>query len=299
MAESLSDAIIGGLLGVAAGDALGATVEFMTPEAIQEEHGVHREIIGGGHFRWRPGQGTDDTDLTWAVVRGYLEADGAESLQSIGQAFLEWFDTDPRDVGRTTEEALTRLRESGDPTTSGPDRERSCGNGSLMRALPTALVRSDAERRRAESAQISAITHAHPRCIDSCIAYNEMAAALLEGARPSEAIARAQALDLHPDVQGALEIPENRSVTSLSTKGYVIDSLLCATWAIQQPGSLEDVLVALVNRGGDADTSGAIAGGLLGIIHGEAGIPVRWKDRLEYAPRIVEASAHVERIRSQ
>lgn len=132
------------------------------------------------------------------------------------------------------------------------------------------------------------------RCIDSCIAYNEMAAALLEGVHPSEAIARAQALDLHSGVQGALEIPAYRSVTSLSTKGYVIDSLRCATWAIQQPESFEDVLVALANRGGDADTAAAIAGGLLGIIHGEAAIPSRWKDRLEYAPRIVEAAAHVE-----
>jgi len=299
MAESRRDAIIGGLLGVAAGDALGATVEFMTPEAIQEESGVHREIIGGGYFGWRPGQGTDDTDLTWAVVRGYLEADGVDSLRSIARAFLDWLDTDPRDVGGTTEEALTRLRESGDPTTSGLGCERSCGNGSLMRALPTALVRSDVERRHAESAQISAITHAHPRCIDSCIAYNEMAAALLEGAHPGQAIVRARTLDLHPDVQGALGIPANRSVINLSTKGYVIDSLRCATWDIQQPGSLENVLVALVNRGGDADTTAAITGGLLGIIHGEAGIPQRWKNRLEYAPHIIEASAHVEKIRSR
>ena len=273
MAQALRDAIVGGLLGVAAGDAFGATVDFMTPEEIQEKHGVHREIIGGGHFGWRPGQGTDDTDLTWAVVRGYLETDGVDSLHGIAPAFLVWLDTNPRDVGGTTRAALLRLRESGDPTTSGLTHERSCGNGSLMRALPTALIRSDAERRRAESAQISAITHAHPRCIDSCIAHNEMAAVLLEGAHPSEAIARAQVLDLHPDVQGALEVAANRSVTSLSTEGYVIDSLRCSTWSIQQPESLEDVLVALVHRGGDADTTCAIAGGLLGIIHGEASIP--------------------------
>ena len=58
MAESLLDAIAGGLLGVAAGDALGATVEFMTPKEIEEEYGVHREIIGGSELEWRPGQGT-------------------------------------------------------------------------------------------------------------------------------------------------------------------------------------------------------------------------------------------------
>ena len=102
MAESLLDAITGGLLGVAAGDALGATVEFMTPEEIEEEYGFHREIIGGSDFKWRPGQGTDDTDLTWAVIRGYVETDGVKSLHSIAQAFLDWLSTEPRDVGGTT-----------------------------------------------------------------------------------------------------------------------------------------------------------------------------------------------------
>ena len=273
MAESLLDAITGGLSGVAAGDALGATVEFMTPEEIEKEHGVHREIIGGSGFKWRAGEGTDDTDLTWAVIRGYVETDGVDSLQSIAQAFLDWLDTEPRDVGGTTEGALSRLGESGDPTTSGLTDERSCGNGSLMRALPTALIRSDAERRRTESAQVSAITHAHPRCVDSCVAYNEIAAALINGVAPAEAIAQARALDLHPDVQAALEVPAGLVVTGLSTTGYVIDSLRCAVWAIQQTDTLESVLVALVNRGNDADTTAATAGGLLGIIHGAEGHP--------------------------
>ena len=296
MAESLLDAMTGGLLGVAAGDALGATVEFMTPEEIEEKYGVHREIIGGSDFKWRPGEGTDDTDLTWAVIRGYLETGGADSLDSIAQAFLDWLGTEPRDVGGTTWAALTRLRESGDPTTSGLTGESSCGNGSLMRALPTALIRSDAKRRRTERAQISAITHAHPRCVDSCVAYNEIAAALIGGVAPAEAIAKAQALDLHPDVRAALDAAAGRPVASLSTKGYVIDSLRCATWAIQQSGSFENVLVALVNRGCDADTTGAMAGGLLGVIHGEAGIPPRWRDRLEYTPRLVEAAARIQTI---
>ena len=174
MAESLLDAITGGLLGVAAGDALGATVEFMEPEEIEHEHGVHREIIGG-----------------------------------------------------TTHHALWQLRESRDPATSGLTEEASCGNGSLMRALPTALIRPDAQRRRAESAQISAITHAHRRCVDSCVAYNEIAAALIAGAPASEAISQAQALDLHTDVRSALDVSANTAETDLSTTGYVIDSLRC------------------------------------------------------------------------
>ena len=60
--------ISGGLLGVAVGDALGATVEFLSPSEINDRFGVHREIVGGGAFNWKPGEGTDDTDLTWAVL---------------------------------------------------------------------------------------------------------------------------------------------------------------------------------------------------------------------------------------
>ena len=168
--ESLTDAITGGLLGVAAGDALGAMIEFMSPADIERRHGVHRDIVGGGPFGWRPGQGTDDTDLTWAVVSGYLSTGGIDSLQGIADEFVAWFDTDPPDVGLTTREALRRLRRDGDPTTNGLTSEHSCGNGSLMRALPTAVVCSDPARRRAESARISAVTHARQRCIDSCVA---------------------------------------------------------------------------------------------------------------------------------
>ena len=82
-ALNIGDRIGGGLLGVAAGDAL----EFMSPAQIQRRHGVHREITGGGPFRWRPGQGTDDTDLTWAVLAAYL--DGPFTLEKAADNMLE------------------------------------------------------------------------------------------------------------------------------------------------------------------------------------------------------------------
>ena len=292
-AESVHDAVAGGLLGVAAGDALGATLEFMSPVEVRHTHGVHRDIVGGGMLGWRPGQGTDDTDLTWAVLDGYLLDHDHDTIDSIAEQFLAWFATDPQDVGDTTRRALTDLRDTRDPASSGLSNERSCGNGSLMRALPTALLRPDAELRRAESARISAITHAHARCIDSCVAYNEVAATLLEGAEPAEAIAVAGSLELHPAVQAALAVAPSTRVDELQTSGFVIDSLRCAVWAIQQPDSFENVLVALVNRGDDSDTTGAIAGGLLGVMHGAGAIPLRWLDRLEYGHAMIRASTRV------
>ena len=283
----VGDRISGGLLGVAAGDAVGATLEFMTASQIRSRFGVHREIIGGGPFRWKPGQGTDDTDLTWAVLASYL--DEPYTLEQVADNMLDWFHKGPRDIGGATSQALGRLNRTGDPRASGNTGERSCGNGSLMRCIPTALARPDAAIRRQELIEISAVTHAHIRCTDSCVAYGEIANALLEGVEAPDALAAARTLDLHPEVRGALDIDPALPVDRLRTSGYVIDSLGCAVWAIQQDATFEDVIVALVNRGHDTDTTGAIAGGLMGTLLGAAAIPIRWREKLEYHARLVAA----------
>ncbi|MXX01604.1 MAG: ADP-ribosylglycohydrolase family protein [Acidimicrobiia bacterium] len=291
----LGERIAGGLLGVAAGDALGSTLEFMSPARIRREHGVHSEITGGGAFGWRPGQGTDDTDLTWAVLAAYL--DGPFSLDKAADNMLDWFHTGPRDIGGATAEALGRLHRTGDPRTSGATRGSSCGNGSLMRCIPTALARGDPAVRRRELAEISAITHAHVQCTDSCLAYGEVVNALIEGAEVHEALAAARELNLHRRVREALDIDMGLPVDSLPTSGYVIDSLGCAIWAIQQDAGFEEVIVALVNRGDDSDTTGAIAGGLVGVSRGVDAIPARWRSKLEYHDRLVAAVPRLVALR--
>ena len=173
------------------------------------------------------------------------------------------------------------------------------GNGSLMRTLPTALIRRDPDVRREETEAISAITHANRQCIDSCVAYNEIAAALLHGESVGEAIDTARDLDLDPTVPRRPQHPSRHPAAELRTSGYVIDSLSCAVWAIQQPGDFESTIVTLVNRGDDADTTAAIAGGLLGIKAGAHGIPTRWIDKLEYAPQLLDAVSDLMRISNE
>ena len=292
----LYDRIVGGLLGVAAGDALGATLEFMSSSDIRRRYGVHREIIGGGAFGWRPGEGTDDTDLTWAVLAAYL--DGPYTLERAASNMVDWYRTGPSDVGGATAQALWRMDRTGNPRTSGNTGEFSCGNGSLMRCIPTALVRADDDVRRRELAEISAVTHAHRRCTDSCVAYGEIVNALLEGAAVPEAVAAAKALDLGPTVREALDVDPTRPVDDLPTSGYVIDSLRCAVWAIWQDGTFEEVIVALVNRGKDSDTTGAIAGGLMGVATGVEAIPGRWREKLEYRDRLMAAVPELVALRA-
>jgi ADP-ribosylglycohydrolase len=63
-------------LGLALGDALGATVEFMTPREIVHHFGVHREIVGGGWLKLKPGQVTDDTTMSLALGEAILANGG-------------------------------------------------------------------------------------------------------------------------------------------------------------------------------------------------------------------------------
>lgn len=294
----MRDRILGGLLGVAAGDALGATVEFCSAEQIAAEHGVHSEIVGGGLFNWRPGQGTDDTDLTAAVAHSY--ADGY-SLEDVAARFLVWYMGLPRDIGGRTARALGWLAEWGDPRGSGAAGAtgNDAGNGSLMRALPTALARADRGQRAREAAEISAVTHADPRCVQACQVYVEIAAGLVEGLTVADALAAAAPLATHPEVADALRADPGRPVDILRTGGYVIHSLDAAVWAVQQPAGLEELLVAVVNRGDDADTTGAIVGGLLGARDGASAIPQRWLSRLEYREEFLQLAEQLTTIRPQ
>jgi len=287
---TLHQRVLGALWGVAAGDALGATLEFLHPDAIAERHGTHTEIVGGGAFNWRPGQGTDDTDLTYATLCPYVE-EPFPTLSSFGENYLDWYRTNPRDIGGTTATALRTLSNTNDPTSSGSTGERSQGNGSLMRAIPTALIhRDNPEALVRDSKSISAITHAHPNCVDACVAYNQIAAQLIFGQPVERAISWARQQTTNPYVEDALSVDPATPVTHMQTSGWVIHSLAAAIWAIQQPRGFEATLVALVNRGDDADTTGAIAGGLLGAYHGADAIPNRWVKRLEYRDTFAAAT---------
>ncbi|KAL2264199.1 hypothetical protein VTK26DRAFT_475 [Humicola hyalothermophila] len=202
------DRILGALLGVHAGDSLGATVEFESWEDIRGRFpdGV-RDIIGGGILGWEPGHATDDTDLTRAVLLAYRDVrtfkprgSGAYStppdvVKIAAQNMVDWYDgrwpgrprgQRPVDVGGATATGLHRFKQTNDPRTSGAGQGRA-GNGSLMRCIPTALFQPDADLALGESMAISAITHDDLDCTIACAAYNAVVRALVDGKPPEEA----------------------------------------------------------------------------------------------------------------
>jgi ADP-ribosylglycohydrolase len=305
------DRIAGGLLGVHAGDSLGAAVEFQAYDEIRARYpdGPH-DIVGGGPFGWPAGAATDDTDLTRAVLRAYLS--GSDDVVRVAaDTMLDWFEghwpgrpagSRPVDVGGATATGLSRYRETGDPRAGGAGAGQA-GNGSLMRCLPTALAVADRPRRIRESQEISAITHDDPRCTIACAAYNEIAAALLRGASPGTAAGAGAATARELGEAAVIEAVEQGFRLRLpelvadgpgrlpnAARGYVLDSLSLAVAALLDRRPLEDVVVDVVRIGGDTDTNAAIAGGLLGVRDGVDAIPPRWRDRLQFRAEFEEAA---------
>ena len=75
-ASSLYERALGAYLGFACGDALGATLEFMTPEQIHETYGLHKDITGGGWLGLPQGHVTDATEMTLTLSQAIIDAQG-------------------------------------------------------------------------------------------------------------------------------------------------------------------------------------------------------------------------------
>ncbi len=117
---ALADRALGAYLGLAIGDALGATVEFMTPREIAQrfasQGGLHRHIIGGGWLKLQPGQVTDDTTMSLALgealLRGHRDGLGLDT-RLIAEAFVTWWRAKPVDCGNTCRRGILRYRNEG------------------------------------------------------------------------------------------------------------------------------------------------------------------------------------------
>ncbi|KAL2173066.1 ADP-ribosylation/Crystallin J1 [Thermothelomyces heterothallicus CBS 202.75] len=350
-AVSRRERTLGALLGVHAGDCLGATVEFQSWEDIKNDYprGV-RDIVGGGVLDWPPGHATDDTDLTRAVLLAYRDAEELKRsrpteqpdvVKLAAQYMVEWYDGRwpgrtpgqiPRDIGGATATAMSNFKRTNDPRASGAGEGRA-GNGSLMRCIPTALFQPDAAKALlTESLEISAITHDDYHCTIACAAYNAMVRVLVDGgsadeawqagkstaaqvpslaaagpaAAPKEKMERAArkveaAIDAGKRLVRLQDLAENgpknankaTEVLPFKGSGYVLESLTLAVAAMLDPRPLEDVLVDVVRFGQDADSNGAIAGGLLGARDGVGAIPLRWRELLQFGKEFTEVTDYL------
>ncbi len=263
-------------LGLALGDALGAPVEFLTRGEIAAAHGVLRELVGGGWLHLRRGSVTDDTEMSLVLARSIV-ARGGLDLHDAAEAFAGWLRAGPADVGNTVRRGIRRFLVDG--SLSGPPAAGDGGNGAAMRMVPVALATLGDREALSEAAIGQArLTHHHPLSDAACVHLGELLHLACLG-RPRE--------ELRRRTDGWLErFPAFRfePYPGLST-GYVVDTVQTVLHFFFATASFEECLVEVVNQGGDADTTGAIAGALAGAHHGLAALPARWLRRLDRRAR--------------
>jgi len=251
---------------------LGATVEFMTAREIAAQFKIHNQIIGGGWLHLKPGRVTDDTAMALALGSA-LVASGGWNLRAIADAFVTWMRGRPVDIGHTCRRGISRYLSNG--SICAPPSEGDGGNGAAMRNLPTVFVSLDDEviliQRSIEQAHL---THNHPQSDAATAALACMTRRLLFGAGRSgcDEIAR-ELIARHP--------PFRFTPWPGRTSGYIVDTVQTVFDGFFSTGSFEECLVRVVNRGGDADTTGALAGQLAGALYGVQAIPDRWLKRLD------------------
>lgn len=273
--EHLSDRASAAYLGLAIGDALGATVEFLTPNEIRHQHGVHREITGGGWLRLKAGQVTDDTTMSLALGEAII-AHGSVEAKAAAVAFDAWMRAKPVDIGNTVRRNLIQFRKTGNP--EAPASEHDAGNGAAMRVLPVALAcYGQPPKMTIFSSRAQAhITHHNALSDAACETLVLMVQDFLAGQDVLDVRQqRAEALvKQHPVFAFGKKRCDNPS-------GYVVETLQAVFQAFFDTENFEDCLTEVVNRGGDADTTGAIAGMLAGARYGMAAIPKRWLKSLD------------------
>lgn len=271
---SAEERAVAAYLGLAIGDALGATVEFMTPREIKSIHGVHNSICGGGWLKLRSGQVTDDTTMSLALGRAILEA-GIEP-RAIAMAFDGWMRSKPVDIGNTVRRGILNFRNNG--ALSVEPNEYDAGNGACMRVLPVALAtlgKSEQEILAAIRCQ-SHITHNNPLSDAGTLCTVQLIHQAFAGASKNELLFGPikTLIEHHPKFAFRSKRCDNPS-------GYIVHTLCAVFQSFIDTDTFEECLVDVVNRGGDADTTGAIAGMIAGAFYGLDAVPARWLKSLD------------------
>jgi ADP-ribosyl-[dinitrogen reductase] hydrolase len=292
-----SEKIKATLLGVAIGDALGVPVEFLSRTEIAML--PITKMTGYGSHNQPEGTFSDDSSLTFclaeALCNGY-------DLTSIAEHFEQWLyygywtpHGNVFDIGIATERAIRRFAQGAPAAQSGNYGEESNGNGSLMRIAPLVfyLIDKSIEERYRITKEVSSITHGHVRSVIACFYYLEFAKQLLEGKEKFQIYQNLKttvtdylnSININPEeiklyhrlLQGNIY---EQSEDSIWGTTYVLQSLEASVWSLLITDTYQAAVLKAVNLGNDTDSTGAITGGLAGILYGTQGIPADWLSQL-------------------
>jgi ADP-ribosyl-[dinitrogen reductase] hydrolase len=285
------------LFGIAVGDALGVPVEFKSRKSIAENPVT--DMIGFGTHHQPPGTFSDDSSLSFCLAEALTQQ---LSLETIADNFIAWLDKNywtargnVFDVGILTAQAIKRLAQGCSPALSGGIEITDNGNGSLMRILPLLFYIKDKglDDRFKITKQVSSITHGHVRSVIACFYYLEFARQIVEGIEKFKIYKNLQTEIVEYLTSISVDLNEIKlfdrllrsdisalSDSHISSSGYVLHTLEASIWCLLTTDDYKTATLKAVNLGDDTDTTGAVTGGLAGLLYGFDTIPKNWLHQL-------------------
>lgn len=284
MDSNVIDKIRGCLYGQAVGDALGLGAEFLTQDQVSKfyPNGVSKfeDIIQDRHRkRWIKGSWTDDTDMMLCILDAF---DGREfNIRKVAQNFKDWADGEPMGIGSHTQKVLFMRDYVDIPFDCSRlwwevSHYSSAANGALMR---TSVVGCEKNNVEFQAEQISKLTHYDPRCVGSCVIVSEIIHNLIWknkelsyndiqeiGKKYEERISDW----VHVAHSGTLD---DLDLDNKYEMGYTLRTLGASLWAYFHSEDFISGLLSVINKGGDADTNGAVTAAILGSKYGCSSIP--------------------------
>lgn len=290
----------GSLLGLACGDAVGASVEF-------RKRGTFKPVTdmqAGGIFNLKAGQWTDDTSMALCLATSLIDKQGFDAVDQM-QRYCKWRDEGYLsstgscfDIGIATSKALSSFKKTGNPF-SGDSNPNKAGNGCLMRLAPVVLFfHPNRDLSISMATESARTTHGAPECLEASQLFAAMLFQALNGASKHDVLLPHGVLALRSNSLLAIATGEYFAKTESDIKGsgYVVESLEAALWCFYHTNSFEESILRAVNLGDDADTTAAICGQLAGAFYGEQGIPQHWLNNLHQRDMIYALAEALFRV---
>ncbi len=312
--DNIKERIFGLFFGQLIGDALGTRYEFMgsihatnlLKKDIETTVSSELEILGGGPFKLKPGQYTDDSELALGVWYSILK-NNEYNIENIANIFLDWYSSDPFDIGRATKLAFGNIHNNKNvagkiKTNSVNYNMFSLSNGCLMKISPLGGINILLDKQYDLiflANEFCALTNPNPTCQDMSVCYVGAIDVALRTGNPNLAYTKACELATQSVTKQILELAKKQTSPTISynekmqqviiqsdqtQQGYIgiafqnaFYNLLNVIPSSEKPkdGFLK-IMTNTICLGGDVDTNACIAGALYGACYGYKYIKPEW-----------------------
>ncbi|KAL0486643.1 ADP-ribosyl glycohydrolase [Acrasis kona] len=303
--KNTEDRFLGSLVGLAVGDALGTTNEFVPQHAVKPI----ADIIGGGKFRLLPGMWTDDTSMALCLAESIIESSGKFDGVDQQERYYRWYMDGHLsstgkcfDIGKTVRkhllENLKEKREFHPHISDG-----ASGNGALMRMCPITLLHSLLKFNDSvlyKSGLNSMTTHPSEISRDCSRYFAALIVGAINGATKQDLLKplytpshlSSDYWENNPLREEVLSVVRDQTYLSktppdIQNGAYVVISMEAALWGFFNYNSFEEGALAISNLGDDSDTVAAIFGQLAGAFYGFDGIPATWREKITLLPLLI------------